>query len=220
VTEKKWSQVGSRGQYAELLAARAVALSSNGSGDLALEVLQQAETTSRENEASALCTSIRALFTVELRDSLTTILPRLRETVSRGVLDPFVFAFRLNRRLPREVARIPAMRSALQEALSIVDGQELSTRGTGPRHRIEDAGLTDRELEVLDLLGEAKTNKEIAQALFLSDSTVKVHVGNVLRKIGARTRTEAAIYAVTTRQREVPDDPQAPGQDPGPELTT
>jgi ATP/maltotriose-dependent transcriptional regulator MalT len=219
VTEKKWSQVGSRGQYAEFLAARAVALSSNGSGDLALELLQQAETTSRENEASALCTSIRALFAVEVRDSLTTILPRLRETVSRGVLDPFVFAFRLNRRLPREVARIPAMRSALQEVLSVVDGQELGTRGLEPRQPLEDAGLTDREREILDLLGEAKSNKEIAQALFLSDSTVKVHVSNVLRKIGARTRTEAAIYAVTTRRHEVLDELPAPDQDSGRELT-
>jgi DNA-binding NarL/FixJ family response regulator len=139
--------------------------------------------------------------------------------VNRGVLDPFVFAFRLNRRLPREVARIPAMRSALQEVLSVVDGQELGTRGPGQRQRLEDAGLTDREREILDLLGEAKTNKEIAQALFLSDSTVKVHVGNVLRKIGARTRTEAAIYAVTTRRHEALDELPASDQDSGPELT-
>ena len=56
--------------------------------------------------------------------------------------------------------------------------------------------LTVREKEVLALLAQSKTNKEIASDLFLSEATVKVHVRHILRKLGARTRTEAAVQAV------------------------
>lgn len=57
------------------------------------------------------------------------------------------------------------------------------------------AGLTTRELDVLRLIGEGRTNKEIAQALFISTHTVAVHVAHVLRKTGTSNRTEAAAYA-------------------------
>jgi LuxR family transcriptional regulator, maltose regulon positive regulatory protein len=217
-TETEWSRVGSRGQLAEFLAARAVALASEGSRDLGIDLLARAEATSRENEASALCTSVRALFAVEQRESLSSILPRIREAVSRGILDPFVFAFRLNKRLPRQVARVPTIRSALQDVLNFVDAQGLDPRlGAGLQQPVEDAALTPREREVLGFLAAAHTNKEIAQRLFLSESTVKVHVRNVLRKIGARTRTEAAIYAVKTRRPEASDVPSASDPEPGSE---
>jgi two-component system nitrate/nitrite response regulator NarL len=64
----------------------------------------------------------------------------------------------------------------------------------------EFAQLTSREREVLTLLEESRTNREIASALFLSEATVKVHVRHILRKLGARTRTEAAVRAVRMRQ--------------------
>jgi DNA-binding CsgD family transcriptional regulator len=56
-------------------------------------------------------------------------------------------------------------------------------------------GLTTRELEVLRLLSAGRTNKEIAQALFISTHTVAVHVARVLEKTGTSNRTEAAAYA-------------------------
>jgi ATP/maltotriose-dependent transcriptional regulator MalT len=221
VTDVEWSYAGSRGQFAEFLAARAVALSALGSTRQAVETLEEAEQVSRENEATALCTSVRSLFAVEDRD-FESILPRVREVVSRGVLDALVFAFRLDRRLPRRVAQIPSMRSVLGEVLSLVDAR---SAGSGGRERfaswdaVEKAGLTGREQEVLALLAEGRTNKEIASSLFLVESTVKVHVRNILRKLGVRTRTEAAVYALTKRQPEAGDEPLAPAsdQDPGPE---
>jgi len=219
-TEKQWSPMGARGQLAEFLATRAVALAAEGSRDLAMEVLEQAEATSRENEAFALCTSVQALFAVEQGESLGFVLPRIREAVSRGVLDPFVFAFRLNKRLPRQVTRVPAIRSALHEVLSIIDVPSRHAgvgAGLQPQPPLEDLALTPREREVLGFLAAARTNKEIAQMLFLSESTVKVHVRNVLRKIGARTRTEAAVYALTTRRLEASDELRASDPDPGSE---
>ena len=55
--------------------------------------------------------------------------------------------------------------------------------------------LSDRELEVLRLLAEGSSNREIATGLFLAEGTVKNHVTNVLAKLGARDRTQAALRA-------------------------
>ena len=57
-------------------------------------------------------------------------------------------------------------------------------------------GLTAREVEVLRLLAAGKTNKEIADALVVSDRTVGRHIENVYAKIGARRRADAAAYAL------------------------
>jgi DNA-binding NarL/FixJ family response regulator len=53
--------------------------------------------------------------------------------------------------------------------------------------------LSDRELEVLRLLADGASNREIAAAVFLAEGTVKNHVTNVLAKLGARDRTQAAL---------------------------
>jgi DNA-binding NarL/FixJ family response regulator len=55
--------------------------------------------------------------------------------------------------------------------------------------------LTERELDVLRLLAEGKTNTEIAAALFISPRTVGVHVSSLLRKLDATTRVQAATVA-------------------------
>jgi DNA-binding NarL/FixJ family response regulator len=102
--------------------------------------------------------------------------------------------------------------------LNVVDATGLDAGlGVSPQEALDDAPLTPREREVLGFLAAARTNKEIAQTLFLSESTVKVHVRNLLRKIGARTRTEAAIYAVTKRRPEASDEQPASDPDPGSE---
>lgn len=56
--------------------------------------------------------------------------------------------------------------------------------------------LTAREREVLCLLGRGQSNREIASALHLKEETVKTHVSKILSKIGAQSRTQAAIYAL------------------------
>ena len=55
--------------------------------------------------------------------------------------------------------------------------------------------LSERELDVLRLLADGRSNREIATALFLAEGTVKNHVTNVLAKLGARDRTQAALRA-------------------------
>ncbi|MGW1148311.1 response regulator [Streptomyces sp. NPDC002454] len=61
------------------------------------------------------------------------------------------------------------------------------------------ASLTQRELEVLTVVGQGWTNPEIAARLHLAESTVKTHVGRILAKTGARDRIQAVILAYDTK---------------------
>jgi DNA-binding NarL/FixJ family response regulator len=56
--------------------------------------------------------------------------------------------------------------------------------------------LTARELEVLSLVGQGASNKEIAATLFITERTARTHVSNILGKLGLASRTQAALYAV------------------------
>jgi DNA-binding NarL/FixJ family response regulator len=58
-----------------------------------------------------------------------------------------------------------------------------------------DAALSERELEVLQLLVEGKSNPQIGEALFVTASTAKAHVSKILEKLGASSRTEAVAIA-------------------------
>jgi DNA-binding CsgD family transcriptional regulator len=84
----------------------------------------------------------------------------------------------------------------LQRALQdLARRARLGTRtGTG-QTRGALAGLTSRELEVLRLLATGQSNREIGAALFIATKTASVHVSNILAKLGAATRTEAAAIA-------------------------
>jgi DNA-binding NarL/FixJ family response regulator len=59
----------------------------------------------------------------------------------------------------------------------------------------EKAGLTDRELSILDLVGAGKSNGQIARDLWLAEPTVKYHLTNIYRKLGVASRTEAVHHA-------------------------
>lgn len=66
----------------------------------------------------------------------------------------------------------------------------------GPGRRTTDATeLTARERQVLDLLGQGLTNRQIGERLFISAKTASVHVSAILRKLGASSRTEAVFLA-------------------------
>lgn len=57
--------------------------------------------------------------------------------------------------------------------------------------RLAETGLTPRELEILSLIAEGLSNREIAERVFVSENTVKTHSSRVFEKLGARRRTQA-----------------------------
>lgn len=61
--------------------------------------------------------------------------------------------------------------------------------------------LTERERDVLDFLCQGKSNKEIARDLAIREVTVKVHVGNIMRKLGASNRTQAVRLALDSKAK-------------------
>ena len=65
-----------------------------------------------------------------------------------------------------------------------------------PRPTPDPYGLTKREREVLALVSLGRTNRQIADELFISENTAGVHVSNILGKLGVAGRTEAAAIAV------------------------
>jgi DNA-binding CsgD family transcriptional regulator len=65
--------------------------------------------------------------------------------------------------------------------------------------RIEALGITPRELEVLQLIAEGLSNKEMAERLFVSENTVKTHASRVFDKLGASRRTQAVQMAKSQR---------------------
>ena len=65
--------------------------------------------------------------------------------------------------------------------------------------RIDALGITPRELEVLQLIAEGLSTKEMADRLFVSDNTVKTHTSRVFDKLGANRRTQAVQLAKTQR---------------------
>ncbi|MEH7387138.1 response regulator transcription factor [Bacillus sp. JJ1521] len=62
-----------------------------------------------------------------------------------------------------------------------------------------DNALTERETEVLQCLVEGLSNKEIAERLFISDKTVKIHVSKIFKKFDVKSRSQVVIYAVQNK---------------------
>ena len=97
----------------------------------------------------------------------------------------------LAHRITAELGAIP-LREGLEQLAS---RSRIPLPGVATSAADPSSGLTARELEVLALLAEGRTNREIGEALFISPKTASVHVSNLLMKLGAANRTEAANQA-------------------------
>ncbi len=76
--------------------------------------------------------------------------------------------------------------------------QEIRTAFTQPANHppvtVKSSLLTEREVEIISLMMEGKGNKEIAQALYITPGTVRVHVHAIINKLGVRDRTQAILF--------------------------
>ena len=89
------------------------------------------------------------------------------------------------------------MERSSERCLAEASGEDRRPQITPAPNEALTAGLSNRELDVLMLLQERLTNKEIAQRLFISSETVKTHISKIYRKLNVNTRRQA----VTTARR-------------------
>jgi len=102
--------------------------------------------------------------------------------------------------LTRAVRRAAAGETVVAEAMTakLVAQLQAGGRTTEPASDID--RLTPREKEILECLARGESNKVIARSLDLSESTVKIHVQNVLKKLNLSSRVQAAVFAVEHRR--------------------
>lgn len=94
---------------------------------------------------------------------------------------------------PGDIARLDALADETARAVS-----QASAAGDGSAEAVDD-DLSPREREVLLLIADGLSNRQIAHALFLSEKTVKNYITGLLRKLGMQRRTQAAVYGATVR---------------------
>ncbi|MEK3733566.1 MULTISPECIES: response regulator [Paenibacillus] len=142
---------------------------------------------------------------IETTRQLMKLFPELKVIVLTSYLDdekmyPVIeagaFSYLLKTSRASEVA--DAIRAAAR-GQSVLESQVASKMMNRFRHpKTESAAhhdLTEREMEVLRLLAQGKSNQDIADELVIGIKTVKFHVTNILGKLGVEDRTQAAIYA-------------------------
>jgi DNA-binding NarL/FixJ family response regulator len=97
------------------------------------------------------------------------------------------------------IRRVARGESLLDPTLT---GRVLDRLRAKPSQDVDElAGLTDQERRILELIAEGHTNRQIAEAIFLAEKTVKNYVSNLLAKLGMSRRTEAAAYAARLAER-------------------
>ncbi|MFC7595983.1 response regulator [Terrabacter sp. GCM10028922] len=91
--------------------------------------------------------------------------------------------------------------SPLMATKLLEEFKQMSQRASAPTAAlgIELPRLTERELEILDLVAQGRLNREIAERLVISVNTVRSHIRNILEKLQMHSRMEAAMYAVRQR---------------------
>ncbi|MDQ3671311.1 MAG: LuxR C-terminal-related transcriptional regulator [Actinomycetota bacterium] len=191
------------GAHAEVVLCRALALASAGRVKEARELAHKTRISSRAILPSVLAVAVQAVSSVNQGES--DVVERTLEleevAFATGAVDLLVTTYRSTPALLPLLLRATRERERLGRLLKRVGDQELAVAAG---HRIPDdhdpiARLSVREREVYELLAQGLTNLQIAQLLFISEGTVKVHVHHIFDKVGIRSRTALAVRAALDR---------------------
>jgi ATP/maltotriose-dependent transcriptional regulator MalT len=160
----------------------------------------RAESMSRRIEVSALVPWTKAVLAVNGRHSgRTAAEDAFRITLETGNIDAFVTAYRacpeLLKLLAKDEENHDQLKTILERARDHVLAESVGLRLPSAPEHDGPSILSKREREVLQLVMQGLTNKEIGRTLFITEGTAKVHVRKICQKLGARTRTEAAMRA-------------------------
>lgn len=142
---------------------------------------------------------------IETTRQVTKMLPECKVIVLTSYLDdekmyPVIeagaFSYLLKTSRASEIAEAIRAAARGQSVLESQVASKMMNRFRQPQPQAPaHTELTDREMEVLRLLAQGKSNQDIADELIIGIKTVKFHVTNVLAKLGVEDRTQAAIYA-------------------------
>jgi DNA-binding NarL/FixJ family response regulator len=128
---------------------------------------------------------------------------------ARGYLTKDAGAAEIRRAVDQVMRGQAAIDPAVQHHLIDVIAASPERRESSPEPQLPD-GLTLRESEVLALIAEGLSNREIAERLHVSETTIKSHVNHLFAKTGVRDRAQAVTYAFRHRLTSAPDR-SAPG---------
>jgi ATP/maltotriose-dependent transcriptional regulator MalT len=159
-----------------------------------------AESMSRRIEVSALVPWTKAILAVNgPRSARDAAEGAFRIALESGNIDAFVAAYRarpeLLELLVRDEANHSELRLILERARDHALAESVGLRLPPAPEQEGPTILSKREREVLQLVAQGLTNKEIGRTLFITEGTAKVHVRKICQKLGVRTRTEAAMRA-------------------------
>jgi LuxR family maltose regulon positive regulatory protein len=170
---------------ADLFATRGLAQACAEATQDASVSLARAERLSSVPEVESLVACGKAVLSLRQTNDVDNAMAELKPTLDLGIVDPVIM---ICRACPE--FELPVSRQRLIPPSMLLQLCRTSSATEAPH------SLTDREVEVLRLLTRGYTNREIAAELVIAEVTAKVHVRNVIRKLGVRSRTEAAIAAV------------------------
>ena len=181
----------------ELTATKALAFAVLGRPADAAEACEEALELAQNIETAVLVASAHAILAVAQGSINAAALAQdaFRLSLEYGNLDTFVCGYRSYPRLLSAMTRVPELERPLSSLLVRTNDLALGSRYGVTTPRPSNWELTRREEEILQLVGQGLTNREIAERLVVAEATVKVHVRHILRKLGVRSRTEAALRA-------------------------
>jgi LuxR family maltose regulon positive regulatory protein len=190
------------GMRAEYVATRALAYAISGQSTAAIETAAEADAIFSIVESRTLCSLAIAIASEEpQRPDRWRQAFMVAETLDTW--DPLLCVLRSDRAFLNETLEAglrPNLVSLCSRSGDVHLARSLGERVQTNRSSIASA-LSPREQEVLELLAQGLHNGEIARALFISESTVKIHVRHVYEKLGVRTRAQAAVLADLSGKR-------------------
>jgi DNA-binding CsgD family transcriptional regulator/tetratricopeptide (TPR) repeat protein len=190
------SRLTSPGMEGDYLATHAFAQACCGRSQEAHILVEKSEAVSSHLDALALRNFARAVASHFERGRIDQRLAgdAFVTTHETGNYDAFVCAYRAFPELLEGLQAETDQDGRLSNLIGSLDPKLAAKAGLRAPQRPARSGekLTPREREIFDFMKQGSSNRAIARALWISESTVKVHVHHILEKLGARTRTEAA----------------------------
>jgi DNA-binding NarL/FixJ family response regulator len=188
---------------AEALAARALVLAASGRVDEADELAEGVRGTTSAIEAVTLCAALDAVTALKRRAHDAVQRAHVFEQVAfcSGATDLLVLSYRACPDLLALLLRETNDQGRLAALITRVGDTDLAQAVGQPVSFSEDVAtsLTPREREVYSLLRQGLSNRQIADALVISEATAKVHTHHIYEKTGVRSRTAIMIQAALER---------------------